>query len=657
MSSPFDDPDAPFLVLVNEDGHHSLWPVFAPVPSGWRVVHTAAGRSDSLAYVDSAWHGCGPVTGNGDTPRGSVPLSLARIFELQVDRHPRTAAVEFGEARLSYAELNARANQLARQLVSLGVGPERTVGILLPRGDAMVTAHLAVAKAGGAFLPLDVTSPPERLRHLLDDASPACLVATAETVAVLDAWHGPSHILDDPRARALVASRPATNLTDRDRCAPLSLDNAAYVIYTSGSTGRPKGVVVVHTGLGDLARSAVECFRVGPRSRVLQVAAPEFDAVILELLMSFGAGATLVIPEPDLVLAGAVLHAALVDRQVTHALIGPSVLADVPPGGLDRLECLIVGGEACPEPLAARWAGRRRTINAYGPTETTVCVTMSDPLTGRGTPPIGRPIRGTDVHVLDEWLRPVPPGVSGELYVAGRALARGYLDRPALTAERFVANPFGPPGSRMYRTGDVVQWNAGAELDFVGRADDQVKVRGFRIEPGEIEAVLARCPEVKQAIVTVRRLRPGDHRLVAYVVLNTGYLPHVPTLRERVRAALPRHMVPWVFMFLDRLPLTRSGKVDRNALPAPKARHDHRPVRPARSPREQALCDLFAEELAVSVVGIDDDFFGLGGDSLTATRLVGRIREEAGVPVTARMFFDTPSVAGLSEALMRGGET
>jgi amino acid adenylation domain-containing protein len=651
MSSPFDDPGAPFLVLANEDGCHSLWPAFAPVPSGWTVVRGAGPRSDSLAYVDSVWRGRAPVARSG---RGA--LTFAQIFERQVERDPRAMAVEFGAVRLSYGQLNDWTNRLARQLVSLGVGPERTVGVLLPRGDRMVAAHLAVAKAGGAFLPLDAASPPERLRDLLDDASPACLVATAETVAALGGWHGPSLVLDDPGTRDMVAAQPAADLTDRDRSAPLSPDNAAYVIYTSGSTGRPKGVVVVHTGLCDLARSAAERFRVDPHSRVLQVAAPEFDAVILEMLMSFGAGATLVIPEPDLVLAGAVLHATLVDRSVTHALIGPSVLADVRPDGLDRLECLIVGGEACPEPLAARWAGRRRTINAYGPTETTVCVTMSDPLTGEGKPPIGRPIGGTEVHVLDGRLRPVPPGVSGELYVSGRALARGYLDRPALTAERFVANPFGPPGTRMYRTGDVVRWTDRAELDYVGRADDQVKVRGFRIEPGEIEAVLDRCPEVRQAVVTVFRLRPGDHRLVAYVLLNPGYLPHVPTLRERVRAALPRHMVPWAFMFLDRLPLTRSGKVDRNALPPPEVGYDHGPVRPARSPREQALCDLFADELAVPVVGIDDDFFGLGGDSLTATRLVGRIREEAGVPVTARMFFETPTVAGLSAALTRADQ-
>jgi acyl-coenzyme A synthetase/AMP-(fatty) acid ligase len=345
-----------------------------------------------------------------------------------------------------------------------------------------------------------------------------------------------------------------------------------------------------------------------------------------------------------------VLQAAIAGQRVTHAIMGPAVLAGLDPRGLPGLACLVVAGEACPEQLAARWAVGRWMINAYGPTEATVCVTMSGPLPGDGVPPIGRPIRNTHAYVLDGQLRPVPAGVEGELYVAGPGLARGYLNQPELTAERFLDNPFGPAGSRMYRTGDVVRWNARAELEFVGRSDNQIKIRGYRVEPGEIEMTLQVCPPVRQAVVTAHEVRPGDRRLVAYVVLNPGHAPHVPTLREQLRASLPRHMMPWRFVFLDQLPLTHSGKVDRKALPPPAFEYDEKPAIPARSALEQLLCELFAEALGVPMVGIHDDFFHSGGDSLMATRLIQRIRE-AGLPVTAPMFFRGPTVLAIAEML------
>jgi amino acid adenylation domain-containing protein len=655
VSSPFEEADADLLILVNRHGQYSLWPAFVDVPAGWTVLGRDR-REACLVRLDGGWRGLGPIT-PGDRPPGfEGPPTLADIFERQAARAPDAVAVEFRGNRFSYAELDARANQLAHRLGEFGAGPERVVAILLPRGDDMVVTQLAAAKAGAAFLPLDIRTPPDRLGFMLADSAPVCLVSTTVVAAGVttaavevgrSGWEGPLLAIDDADTRTALRTRPAVNGHDR-----LSADNAAYVIYTSGSTGRPKGVVVTHSGIGDLARSAMSTCQLDARSRVLQVAAPEFDAIILEVLMAFAAGATLVIADAP-VLAGDALREVLVRQRVTHALIGPAVLADQEPRGLEELACLLVGGEACPEALAARWAAGRRMINAYGPTEATVCATLSDPLSGVGTPPIGRPILNTSAHVLDQRLRPVPPGVPGELHLAGPALARCYLNQPGLTAERFVANPFGPAGSRMYRTGDLARWNAAGALEFVGRADQQVKVRGFRIEIGDVEAALLRCPEVRRAAVTVHEVRPGDRRLVAHVVLNSGSVPHPPTLRERLAAIVPRHMVPWAFAFPDRLPLTPSGKVDRKALRTPELRYDHRPATPARTARERLLCDLFAEALGAPVVGIDEDFFDAGGDSLTATRLVSRIRE-AGLPVTARMFFDTRTVAGLTELLANG---
>jgi amino acid adenylation domain-containing protein len=642
VSNPFDDVAARYLVLRNDNGNQSLWPAFADVPAGWTVCHPEDTRAACLGYLDNSWSGLGPATAGAAGPHDAVSICLSELFERQAARTPDAPAVEFRGTRMSYAEVDSSANRLAHRLIRSGVGPEQVVAILLPRSDTMVLAQLAVLKTGAAYLPLDVAAPPDRLRFMLEDSAPVCVIATAQTASGIPAWPGPVLVLDEASVRTSGGAKPTTK--------PRSVDNAAYVIYTSGSTGRPKGVVVSHRGVGNLAASAVDSLRLDSGSRVLQVSSPTFDAAVIELLMAFGAGGTLVIPDA-VVLAGDVLRAALVEQHITHALIGPAVLADLDPHGLDRLRCLVVGGEACSGPLVARWSVGRRMINAYGPTEATVCVTLSDPLSGDRTPPIGRPIRGISAYVLDDRLRPVASGAPGELYVAGPGLARGYLNRPGLTAERFVADPFGSAGSRMYRTGDVVRRNAQAQLEFLGRADDQVKVRGYRIEPGEIEAVLLRHPDVRQAVVTVRERRPGDNRLVAHVVLDAGSRPDVPALRHHLNSTLPAHMVPSAFGFLDSIPLTSSGKADRKALPDPTYQYDERSTRPARNPREKALCELFADELGVPLVGVDDDFFDVGGDSLAATRLIRRIREEAGIPVTARAFFATPTVAALIESL------
>ncbi|MGH3990715.1 MAG: amino acid adenylation domain-containing protein, partial [Pseudonocardiaceae bacterium] len=345
------------------------------------------------------------------------------------------------------------------------------------------------------------------------------------------------------------------------------------VIYTSGSTGRPKGVVVTHGGLASFSAAEVQRYEVAPGDRVLQFSSPSFDASVLELCMSLPVGAALVVPPPGPLL-GEALARVLAQQRVTHALIPPAALATVPATAAAELalfQTLIVGGEACPAELVARWAPGRRMINSYGPTESTVVATWSDPLTPGRAPGIGGPIWNTQVYVLDAALQPVPVGVAGELYVAGVGLARGYLRRPGLTAQRFVANPFGAPGARMYRTGDVVRWNPGGELEYLGRSDHQVKIRGFRIELGEIETALLRHADVAEVVVIARENEDGHQRLVAYLVPAGATAPTSADLRSWLKRSLPDYMVPSAFVVLDALPLTANGKLDRRALPAPDA--------------------------------------------------------------------------------------
>ncbi|MER6032282.1 non-ribosomal peptide synthetase, partial [Streptomyces sp. NPDC001851] len=425
----------------------------------------------------------------------------------------------------------------------------------------------------------------------------------------------------------------------------------AYVIYTSGSTGRPKGVVVSHTGIASLSASAAEHYAVDRDSRVLQLSSPSFDISVLEMCMAFTNGAALVVPDAQ-PLAGDALAEVLAGERITHAVIPPATLATVPVLDLPHLRTLVTGADTVSAELAARWSGRVRLSNSYGPTEVTVATTMGRPPAGDGVPPIGGPILNLRVYVLDAGLRPVPAGVAGELYVSGHGLARGYLNRPGLTAERFVADPFGPPGGRMYRTGDLVRWRTDGQLEYAGRADTQVKVRGFRIEPSEIEAVLDAHEQVARSAVIVREDHPGDKRIVAYVeplpgAAEPARLADSATLRCTER--LPGYMVPSAVVVLDRWPLTPNGKVDRKALPAPGQPVTAGDGRAPRNAREEKLCELFAELLNVPRVTIDDNFFKLGGHSLLATRLISRVRTDLGAEITVRTIFENPTVAALAE--------
>ncbi|MFJ9841393.1 non-ribosomal peptide synthase/polyketide synthase [Kitasatospora sp. NPDC101155] len=577
----------------------------------------------------------GPARPALDAP---APATLPALVEAAVDRWPAATALSAHGQELSFARLEAHANRLAHRLIARGAGPGEVVALLLPRSADTVLAQLAVAKTGAAFLPVDPNYPDERVELMLRDAAPALTLDAKEVAALLAAPPdgAPDH-------------RP----TDTDRTRPLDLDDPAYVIYTSGSTGTPKGVVVTHRGLAAFAAAEAEHYRVAPGDRVLAFATPSFDASVLELCMALPHGARLVVPEPGPLL-GARLAEVLRAKQITHTLLSPAALATLPsdtPGTLPALKTLVVGADACGAELVARWAPHHRMVNSYGPTEATVVATWSAPLAPDGAaPPIGRPLPATGVYVLDPRLRPVADGVPGELWLSGPALARGYLGRPGLTAARFTADPFGPPGSRMYRTGDLVRRDRSGELHYLGRTDHQLKLRGHRIEAGEVEAVLTRHPGVLDAVVSVREDEPGLPRLVAHLLVAPDTQPPTAAeLRALAARSLPGHMVPSAFAVLDRFPLTASGKTDRTALPAPRPVEEEPAERLApRTPTEEAVARIWAETLRTAV-GVTDDFFLLGGDSMRALLIASRANDAFGVTLTPRDVLVSRTVAALAD--------
>jgi nonribosomal peptide synthetase DhbF len=577
--------------------------------------------------------------------------TFSDMFAAQAARTPDGIALESGSTTLTYAGLNNMANRLARVLVGRGAGPEDIVAVAIPRSAEMIISILAVAKTGAAFLLLDTDYPAERISYMIRDSSPACVLTTTQ-FAQLIAVEGDRQVLvDAPYTTSELDRIDGSDLAQGERTRLLTVDSPAYVVYTSGSTGRPKGVVVPHGGLANLEASQRERFGLSSSDRVLQLASVSFDAAVEDLLAAFGSGATLVLPPPG-VIAGEELADFIEAARVTYVEVSPSVLATVPKRSFPSLTKLNIGGEACPGDLAASWAEGRTMLNTYGPVEATVTVTMSDPLSAQATPPIGRPVHGTRAYVLDEQLRPVPRGVVGELYIAGEGLARCYLNRAALTAARFVANPFGGSGTRLYRTGDRARWDERGELHFVGRADAQIKIRGVRIEPGEIEIVLREHPAVTDAAVVAREDMQGNLCLVAYVVSAAESQPSPRDLRGHAARTLPAYMLPAAFVMLRQLPVTPNGKLDIRGLPRPE--FTAVAGRPPRSPREKVLCELFSEVLGTPVTSIDEDFFGLGGHSLLATRLVTRIRSVMGAELSVRRVFEAPTVAELADHVQPG---
>ena len=595
-------------------------------------------------------------------------LTIPGLIEAQAARSPEAAAIVCGAVELTYAELNVRANRLAHLLLRRGIGPEQVVGLAVERSIEMVVALLAILKTGAAYLPIDPSYPADRISFMLSDTAPVVLLLTAETAEALPQTTCPRILVeaqqdDGPAADLGDRDLGDRDLGDRDRVLALRPEHPAYVMYTSGSTGRPKAVVLPGRALLNLVLWHASVSPAGPKVRTAQFAALSFDVSATEILSTLSRGGCLVVPADDTRRDPEKLVHWLRDHRVSELNV-PNVMLDAvceaaAEAGLvlpDLLE-IAQAGEALvlSERVAAfhRAVPGRRLHNHYGPTETHIVTAHSLPSDVRDWPataPIGSPIPNSRVHVLDGMLRHVPPGVTGELYVAGDLLARGYQRRPGQTAERFVADPFGPAGTRMYRTGDLVRWNPAGELEFLGRADGQVKLRGIRIEPGEVEAVLLRHPHVAQAAVIVREDRPGDKRLVAYVVSAAAHELVPSQVRGFVGESLPEFMVPLVVV-LERLPVTPSGKLDRRALPAPaldgSAVSDDEP----RTRREEVLCGLFAEVLGVSRVGIDDDFFDLGGHSLLASRLVSRVRSVLGVELAIRTLFEAPTVAGLASRL------
>ncbi|MFJ4799281.1 amino acid adenylation domain-containing protein, partial [Streptomyces murinus] len=577
--------------------------------------------------------------------------SLPELFEAQAAATPDAVAVACEGIEVLYEELNARANRLARHLVGLGVGPERVVALALPRSVEMVVAVLAVLKAGGAYLPVDAEYPTERITYMLRDGD--ALLTLSLSHVTRDGLDGacPWLDLDDTATLTAIGEQSAQDLCHSDRTAVPTAANSAYVMYTSGSTGAPKAVVTTRRGVANFVRSHVNTTDITAASRILQFASLSFDVSVQEIWTALVTGATLVVPEPGR-LVGGELAKVLTESEVTHAEFPPPVLATIPVGPYPHLEVLAVGGDSCPAALVEAWAPGRRMINSYGPTETTVEATNGPIHAGIEIPSIGRPVANTSVFVLDGELRPVPVGVAGELYIAGEGVARGYLGRPGLSAERFVACPFGAAGSRMYRTGDLVKWNSAGELEFIGRVDHQVKVRGFRIELGEIESVLASHEAVTRAVVVVREDQPGDKRVVAYLTPAgaEGTIPDGHELRSHCSGSLPEFMVPSAFVVLESFPLTPNGKLDRKALPVPDVGAELAGRGP-RTPQEEILCALFAETLGVERVGVDDSFFDLGGHSLLATRLISRARTVLGVALPVRAFFEAPTPRALAQAI------
>ncbi|MEU7019345.1 amino acid adenylation domain-containing protein [Streptomyces sp. NPDC046203] len=581
-------------------------------------------------------------------PRGGTVTGL---FAVQAARTPDAVAVVFGDEEVTYRELDIRAGRLARHLRDLGVGRDVPVGVCLERGTELIVALLAVLRAGGAYVPLDPEHPSERLEFVLTDTA-APVVVTQESLRGRLAGPGRSLVVVDTDRAAIAAHEPAGG-----SLAGAGPDDLAYVLYTSGSTGTPKGVAVTVGSLVNLLYGMRDTFPAPQSDRVLFTTSATFDIAGVELFLPLVTGGRIVGATREQVHTPRAL-AELIDRHsVTLAQATPSAwrpLLDAL-GDTRRELTVFTAGEALPAELAARMlrAGRR-VVNGYGPTETTVYATLAEITEAAGPVPIGRPSPNTEVSVVDGHGRPVPVGVPGELLVGGAGVARGYLGRPDLTAERFAGG--------VYRTGDLVRWRPGGDLEFLGRLDHQVKVRGFRIELGEIEASLLAHEDVAAAVVTVRDdAVPGERALVSYCVPAAGRTLGVTALRDWCGRTLPGYMVPARFVLLDALPLTGSGKTDRAALPAPDG---ERPCLEAefvapRNAAERAVARAWAAALWADEVGAHDDFFELGGDSLVATRVALKLQEEFGLEIPVRVLFARTTVESLAQALMtvrRGGE-
>ncbi|HYP01542.1 MAG TPA: amino acid adenylation domain-containing protein, partial [Pyrinomonadaceae bacterium] len=619
-----------------------------------RVSELPLLTEDERRLLLSAWNET-----KEDYPSGKP---LHELIEAQAERTPDACALFFEDERLTYRELNARANQLAHYLRSHGVAPETVVGICMERSLDMVTGLLGIMKAGGAYLPLEPEYPKERLSYMLRDARVPVILTQRKFAGNL-----PEHT-----ARVVCMEADGDRIASESTHNPASVaaaSNLIYIIYTSGSTGEPKGAMLAHSGVANCLLWMQQRHKLTAEDRVLLKAPLSFDSSVWELFWPLMVGAGVVIARAGEQRDSAYLAELIARRRVTTVHFVPSMfqvfLEEKNLAACDSLRHVVCGGEALSVASVERFY-RRLTgelHNFYGPTETSIGsidYICSEKDIERWIVPIGRPIANTECYLLDANLQPVPIGVPGELYTGGVGLARGYLERPALTAEKFIPHPFAAePGARLYRTGDRARYLPDGNIEFLGRADHQVKLRGLRIELGEIEAALGKHPAVQDAVVVVREDVPGDKRLVAYTVFKSGASAHGSELRLFLKETLPDFMLPSAFVALDKIPLTHNVKIDRRALPAPDtaARYDGGAAYVApRTPHELIVASTWAQVLGVEAVSLHDNFFELGGHSLLATQVMSRLRESFQLELPLRALFESPTVAELARRVERAGE-
>jgi amino acid adenylation domain-containing protein len=582
-------------------------------------------------------------------------LPVHRLFEAQAAARPEVTAVAYAGTRVSYAELNRRANQLAHYLQTLGVGAGMLVGIYMERGSDMILALLAVHKAGGAYLPLDPAFPSDRLAFMVEDSQTRFIIAQEHLQAQIPV---PAALAEQTRVVLIDAEWPQIagesdeNLPD----ATYDPERLAYVLYTSGSTGRPKGVQVPQRALVNFLLSMQQAPGLAAEDVLLSVTTLSFDIAGLEIFLPLITGAQVAMVSYATAADGAALLDVLQSCGATVMQATPAtwrLLISAGWQGTPGLK-ILCGGEAMPGELANQLLPRCASLwNMYGPTETTIWSTVYQVTAGQGIMPIGRPIANTQIYILDEAGQPTPVGVAGELYIGGDGVAHGYLNRPELTAEKFVLDPFAGGGVKMYRTGDLARWRADGNLDFLGRMDFQVKIRGFRIELGEIEAVLDEHPAIRQAVVVAREDTPGDPRLVGYLALAGPTAPATADLRSYLKEKLPDYMVPSIFVPVDEFPLTPNGKVNRKALPAPQAARVETSVHHVapRNEIERQVAAIWQTVLGVEKVGVTDNFFDLGGHSLLIIRVHNEVRRSFETNLTIAQMFQFPTVEALAAYL------
>ncbi|MBC1218436.1 amino acid adenylation domain-containing protein [Nostoc sp. UCD121] len=583
-----------------------------------------------------------------------------QLFEAQVEKTPDAIALNarsanalvFDDEQLSYKELNIRSNQLAHYLKKLGVVPDVLVGICVERSPEAIVALLGILKAGGAYLPLDPSLPQERLKFILEDAQVSILLTHCSLAPLKKGdWGDLLSIVYIDEDWATITQHSQENPSS---C--VKSDNLAYIIYTSGSTGKPKGVLLQHRGLSNLAASQIEVFNIQPINRILQFASLSFDASIFEIVMALQTGATLYLANKESLLPGQPLLKLLREKAITHVTLPPAVLAVLPTESLPALQTIICAGESCTDDIVKRWWNSpRRFFNAYGPTEATVWSTVAEISTMSEKLSIGRPITNTKIYILDKYLQPLPIGIIGELCISGEGLAQGYLNRPELTIEKFIPNPFSDKkGAQIYKTGDLARYRLNGNIEFLGRIDNQVKIHGFRIELSEIETVLSQHHSVQKAVVIVKKNVSGDKYLVAYIVPNIETQNFTSLLRKFLKEKLPEYMIPKAFVMLDSLPLTASGKVDRLALTEldnPASGLIDKTFIAPRTPTESTLVKIWAEVLNIERVGIYDNFFDLGGDSLLTVRLMKQIHKHFERELPLSSLFLNPTIESLATAL------